>query len=74
MNKLVRSHGEKLRPVKLFLDDVQKIVDILREATDKITLKTDEYELQDVKELTELGQQHINELEIIAHDHMFMSN
>ena len=64
MQRRIKSHGETFKPVKLFLDDIEKIVEILRETSDEISLETDEFVIQDVELLMNVGREYINELKI----------
>ncbi|MGD9117469.1 MAG: hypothetical protein PVJ08_01880 [Dehalococcoidia bacterium] len=44
-----------LPPVKLYLDDLKKIYEILAEKVESIKFKTEDYELEDINELGDLG-------------------
>ncbi len=64
MQKLTKSHGEHLRPVTLYLEDLEHIVDVLSEVSDKVSISTGDYALEDLKQLTELKRESINELSL----------
>lgn len=64
MEKIIKSRWEDLPPVKLYLDDIEKIVEILREVSTTIKIETDEYSIEDVKELASLDKERVTELNI----------
>lgn len=64
MQKKIRSHGEVLKPVTLYLDDLEKIVDILRQVSDSAEISTKETILSNLNELTKLKRESLNELYI----------
>lgn len=67
MLKLVKSRHEYLSPSVLFLDDIERIIEIISKVSDEIKITTNEYELESVKELSELNKQYITELHIDSH-------
>jgi len=62
MKKLIKSHSERLGPVKLYLDDIERILDIISETSHETTLLTSEYALGAVGDLENLGCESINKL------------
>lgn len=64
MEKITKSYSEKLKPVVLYLDDIQKIVDVFKEASENIEIVSSNYKFNDVDELKELKKEYINELKI----------
>ena len=64
MKKLLKSHSERLDPVKLYLDDIERILDIIRETCPETTMETDEYAVGEVAQLESLGRDSINTLDI----------
>jgi len=74
MKKITRSYGEHLKPVKLYLDDLEKVTRILSDVTENVNLSTDEYSLDNVRQLQELKREYITELEIkIREPHVSLS-
>lgn len=71
MKKLSKSIDRYLQPVKLYIDDVEDLIEIMEEAYGKPTLnlKTDEYELADFSELKDIrtkeGRESISRLDIL---------
>jgi hypothetical protein len=64
MEKITKSRFESLPPIKLYLDDIEKIVEILGELSTEIKIETDEYALRDVKEFASLNRERLTELSI----------
>lgn len=64
MEKITKSRFESLPPIKLYLDDIEKIVDILRELSSEIKIETEEYALKDVNEFASLNKEKLAELRI----------
>lgn len=60
--------SERLNPVKLYFDDLERIVEILHDVSSDINVSTDEYELGGITDLLSLDQQAIHELEISTKD------
>ncbi len=54
MKKIAKSYWKNLPPVKLYLDDVEKIIEIMRESSSGVELTTDEYAFSDINDLLEL--------------------
>ncbi len=71
MKKLPLSHREKLNQSKFYLDDIENIVEIFREASGEVRIETKGYALDSVQELANLGSETINDLKIsIQHPHV----
>lgn len=64
MQKIVQSLGEHLKPVWLYLDDVEQIVEIFRQVSSDVSISTKEFALSDLKQLTELKKEFITDLHI----------
>jgi len=62
MKKVKYGYIEDFKPVVLYLDDLEKILEILKELSDKIRISTDEYELDSLDELHKIGQETLNTL------------
>jgi hypothetical protein len=57
---------ERLKPVKLFLDDIASLAEIVGEISSNIKITADEYVLNDVAELARLGTDTVAHLSISA--------
>lgn len=68
MQKLTKSHGELLKPVKLYLNDLERIVELLQEVATDVDISTDEYTLTDLNQLSELKKEHLTFLELEVSD------
>lgn len=64
MQKIIKGLGEHLKPVKLYLGDLERILDILREGSDEVKISTSEYSLDSLEELSQLRKEYLNELKI----------
>ena len=65
MKKLAKTRSEHFYPVKLFIDDIESIVDIIKETTnEKIHIQTADYAINDLSELSEIPEEEICDLEI----------
>jgi len=53
-----------LLPTKIYFEDLEEIIDILKEVSDKIEIKTEDYEVETIEELKELDQGEINYLKL----------
>jgi len=55
MKKIVGHHSEDLKPVKLYLDDLEEIIDILEAGSCKnITIQVGDIQLDSLNEIKEL--------------------
>ncbi len=59
-----KSLYEKLPPIRLFLDDLDKIVEIFKEVSDNINIETKDYYFDNVKEIKNINAEYITDLEI----------
>jgi hypothetical protein len=57
-----------LPPLKIYIDDVERVVEILREHCQSVEVATEDYELDGVDELEGLEEERIDALEIQAFD------
>jgi hypothetical protein len=64
MERRIQSYGEHLKPATLYRDDIEKIVEALREISPTIKLSSDEYHFADLKELCESKKDFFTHLEI----------
>ena len=55
-----------LPPLTLYLDDVYEISSILLQLSNQVTMRTDEFALDDIKELENIGGDQIHELLIVS--------
>lgn len=65
MKKISPQYSESLPPVKLFLDDVEKILETFRELGEEIIIQTAEYEIENLEELTKLHRDQITDIKIL---------
>lgn len=68
MKKLRKSIYISLPPVKLYLDDMRNIYDILKNNCKDVTIKTAEYQLSDVDQLKDVSSNEIHELHLVGKD------
>ena len=54
MRKIKKPIRKELRPVKLYLDDLQSICEILKQKTKSIDITTEDYDVKDIKQLNSL--------------------
>jgi len=64
MEKKIPSRTEKLRPVKLYLDDLEQIVSILKVESNEVKIETDEYKYESLEELVGNRKETIYELKL----------
>jgi hypothetical protein len=66
VKRLAKNLSRSLPPVKVFVDDIKTVIDIMSKASDNPTfaLSTDQYSLDDLKWLEELKGQKVGELNI----------
>jgi len=64
MKKVPQSHGEQLKPVKIYFDDLKEIIDILKTTCKQIKIQTEEYLLDDLNELSALKKEILHSLTI----------
>jgi len=68
MKKLKKWIIKELPPVKLYLDDLDSIYEILRQKVKNIDIKTEDYVVEDVKQLKNLGTEKLHHLSIECSD------
>ena len=68
MRKLKKSITRELPPVKLYLDDLESICDILKQKAKGIDITTEDYKVEDVKQLKSLETKKIHYLSIKCSD------
>jgi len=66
MKKLSKSLWLDLPPTKIYFEDLEEIIDILKEVSDKIEIKTKDYEVDTIEELKEFYQGEINYLKLLV--------
>lgn len=64
MRKLTTHRVEFLKPVVLYLDDLEQIIEILHQVSDSVDLSTKDLALDNLKQLKELKLESLNELHI----------
>lgn len=64
MQKRAKSHGKHIQPVRLYLDDVETIYEILREVAERVRIINDEHVLDKPDQLLELKKDCLTYLEI----------
>jgi hypothetical protein len=60
MKKVTDSIGERLQPVKLYLDDIDNLFQILSEVSSDVKIETNGYQFQNVSELKKLDKESIH--------------
>ena len=68
MKKIVTSYSENLPSAKLYLDDIQRIVEILEGSSHKVTLQAEGYTLENLGELPQLRKDSIHMFSIESTD------
>jgi len=64
MKPLLNSIRRQLPPVKLYLDDLEYIVRLLKSVSSEVTIKTQEHEFSNLSELSQIKEKVLRELEI----------
>jgi hypothetical protein len=67
MRQVPESHGEHLPSAKLYLDDVRRVVEILRQASEEVSLLAEGFALDNWEELPALKKECIRKLSISSH-------
>lgn len=62
MEKIIKSYSEDFKPVTLFLDDLEDIVGIFKEVSNKVEIIADEYKLDDSDEFSKLRKEMVDSL------------
>ncbi|MBI3853028.1 MAG: hypothetical protein HY298_22490 [Verrucomicrobia bacterium] len=66
MERIIQSHGEHLKPVLLYRDDIEKIVEAMREVSSDVELSTEEQRFEDLKEWAEMKRDYFTNMQISA--------
>lgn len=64
MKKLIKSYSVYLKPVILYIDDLDKILEYFKEVSDTIIIQTNEYELTDIEEIKNINNDKLKYLYI----------
>ncbi len=54
MEKIVSGRSEDIPPIKIFIDDLEQIVGIVREVSKDVKIVIDSYKLNDLSEISEI--------------------
>lgn len=68
MKEIPQPIDKSFPPLKLYIDDIATLYDLLKKNCAKVTLLTTKYELQDVSLFKECGPKDIHELRFRCHD------
>jgi hypothetical protein len=68
MEKLIGSRCGRLPPVRLFLEDVERIACSFAEVSEKVELRTAEFSFESVSEFRQLDAERIHELHVQARE------
>ena len=66
MERKIQSHGERLKRVLLYRDDIERIVELLREVSPNVELSTDEHKFSDVKEWADMKKDYFTNMQVAA--------
>jgi len=64
MERKIQEHSEPLKQVLLYRDDIEQIVELLREVSSDVELSTDEHKFNDVKEWAELKRDYFTNMHL----------
>ena len=64
MKKVPQPHGKRLKPVKIYLDDLEEIIDCLKNTCQEIEIQSGENLLDDLDELPALNKEVLHDLRI----------
>ncbi len=64
MERIIQSHGEHLKPVLLYRDDIEQIVEVMREVSPDAELSTDQHKFNDIKEWAELKRDYFTNMRL----------
>jgi len=67
--RVLKSYSQYLPPVRLTLDDIKEIVEILKEISNKIEIETGDYVYNSTKDLENLTNNYLTDLKIRSSDH-----
>jgi len=68
MKKKSQSHGEHLRPVKLYLEDVEEIARYMLEASEELKIASHGFELDEVSELSQIKRKYLTDVSLSIRD------
>lgn len=68
MDKKKKSYRVELPPLVVYFDEIEEIIDCLKELSTEISIETENYSLSDISELKEINKNQINQLEIRSRD------
>jgi len=68
MRKLKGFNSEHLKNVVLYLDDLERIVEVFKEVTDKVDITLDSYALDNLSEIETLDEEFFNSVSIYGID------
>jgi len=68
LKKITKAHGERIGPVKLYLDDIEAIVAVFSEVSSETKITTDEYAVESIDQLKQLKREYFNEMHISISD------
>jgi hypothetical protein len=66
MERIIQSHGEHLKPVLLYRDDIEQIVEVMQELSPNVELSTDHYKFNDLKEWAELKRDYFTNMQVLT--------
>lgn len=68
MKKITESLGEQLQPVKLYLDDIDSLFQILSEVSTEVKIETSEHQFQNTSDLKKLDKESIHVFKLYCHN------
>ncbi|MGA2466707.1 MAG: hypothetical protein ABSH06_20445 [Thermodesulfobacteriota bacterium] len=67
MKKRNQSFSAKLKPVVLYFDDLEKIIEILKEISNDLEISTKDYQFENIEEVKKIERETINSLSFDTH-------
>jgi len=68
MERKIQAHSEHLKRVLLYRDDIEQIVELLREVSPNVELSTDEHKFSDVKEWADMKRDYFTNMQVKTRD------
>ncbi len=68
MERKIQTHGEQLKQVLLYREDIEQIVELLREVSPNVELSTDEHKFSDVKEWADMKRDYFTNMQVATRD------
>ena len=68
MKKIVKSYCEIIKPVKLYLDDLTEIVEILKGACEEVCIQIEDVQLDDLDEISSLRKEVIFDISVRGYE------